>query len=79
MDYINVHIAGTDTDTDTDTLMMANEAWAKNFVVWDFIHLVFHEKQPNVFYMNIKCLCNYLKKQNSFNKEISLRCDSEML
>ncbi len=54
-------------------------AWAKNFVVWDFIHLVFHEKQPNVFYMNIKCLCNYLKKQNSFNKEISLRCDSEML
>ena len=47
MDYINVHIAGTDTDT--DTLMMANEAWAKNFVVWDFIHLVFHEKQPHVF------------------------------
>ncbi len=68
MDYINVHIAGTDTETDTDTLMMAHEAGAKNFV-----HLVFHEKQPNVFYMNNKCLCNYFKKQNSFNKEISLR------
>ncbi len=25
IDYINVHIAGTDTETDTDTLMMANE------------------------------------------------------
>jgi hypothetical protein len=32
-------------------------AWAKNFVVKDFIHLIFNEKQPHLFYMNNMCLC----------------------
>jgi len=34
-------------------------AWAKNFVVKDFIHLIFNEKQPHLFYMNNMCLCKH--------------------
>jgi len=32
-----------------------------------------------VLHMNNKCLCNYLKTFTSSNKEIFLKCDSEML
>jgi hypothetical protein len=50
MDYINVHIAGTDTDTDTDTLMMPNECLGYKFCSMGFYPFGFSRKTPHVFY-----------------------------
>jgi len=54
MDYINVHIGGVYINW-----WWEMNAWAKNFVVKDFIHLIFNEKQPHLFYMNNMCLCKH--------------------
>jgi len=54
-------------------------AWAKNFVVKDFIHLIFNEKQPHLFYMNNMCLCKLsqeakLIEQRNFSELAKILC-----
>ena len=72
--YIYVHREGLNTP------IMANECLCQKFYTIDFTYLVSQKKTTLcVFHMNNKCLCNYLKKFTSLNKEIFLKCDSEIL
>ncbi len=74
--YIYVNREGLNTS------IMANECLCKKICTIGFYLFGFSKKKKTtlcVFQMNNKCLCNYLKKFNSLNKETFLKCDSEML